>query len=287
MDNKLRGIIWLLIASLGFSLMGLFVKLSGDLPVVQKSLFRNIVGMILPLYFVYRHQTKLFGQLKNQPLLMLRSLFGLTGVLLNYYTIDKMILSDADMLNKLSPFFTIIFCALFLKEHIRKYQLLCMLIAFFGALFIIKPSMQTDMHVALIGVAGALFAALAYTTLRVLGTKEPFYTTVFYFSFFSTMALLPLTYFQYEPMTHMQVVYLLLSGVFATMGQFGLTIAYQHAAAKDISIFTYSTVLFSAIIGLISFHEVPDVLSIAGYIIIFSASYYMFERARQTNHSQN
>ncbi|MGV2928199.1 DMT family transporter [Macrococcus capreoli] len=280
MDNKLKGIIWLLIASLGFSLMGLFVKLSGDLPVVQKSLFRNIVGMILPLYFVYRYKTKLFGSLNNQPVLMMRSLFGLTGVLLNYYTIDKMILSDADMLNKLSPFFTIIFCALFLKEHIKRYQMISMIIAFCGALFIIKPSFSSDMHIALIGVAGAIFAALAYTTLRVLGSKEQFFTTVFYFSFFSTLVLIPLTYFQYVPMTGTQIVYLLLSGVFATLGQFGLTIAYQHAAAKDISIFFYSTVLFSAVIGFITFQETPDLLSFAGYIIIFSASYYMFQRAR-------
>ncbi|WP_414044771.1 DMT family transporter [Macrococcus equi] len=280
MDNKLKGIIWLLIASLGFSLMGLFVKLSGDLPVVQKSLFRNLVGMILPLYFVYKYKSKLFGSLKNQPILMMRSLFGLTGVLLNYYTIDKMILSDADMLNKLSPFFTIIFCAVFLKETIKKYQLLSMLIAFCGALFIIKPSFSSDITIALIGVAGAIFAALAYTTLRVLGSKEEFYTTVFYFSFFSTIVLLPITYFQYVPMSSTQLIYLLLSGVFATVGQFGLTIAYQHAAAKDISIFFYSTVLFSALIGFITFNEIPDYLSCMGYVIIFCASYYMFQRAR-------
>lgn len=282
MDNKLKGILWLIVASLGFSLMGLFVKLSGDLPVVQKSLFRNLVGMILPLYFVFRYKTKLFGSLKNQPILIMRSLFGLTGVLLNYYTIDKMILSDADMLNKLSPFFTIIFCALFLKEHIQKYQMVSMILAFLGALFIIKPSFSSDMHVALIGVAGAICAGLAYTTLRVLGTKEASYTTVFYFSFFSTLVLIPLTYFQFVPMTSVQLIYLLLSGVFATVGQFGLTIAYKHAAAKDISIFFYSTVLFSAIIGFICFREIPDILSFAGYIIIFSASFYMFQRARTT-----
>ncbi|WP_414043764.1 DMT family transporter [Macrococcus animalis] len=281
MNNQLKGVIWLLIASLGFSMMGLFVKLSGDLPIVQKSLFRNIVGMILPLYFVYKYKTKLFGSLINQPLLMMRSLFGLLGVLLNYYTIDKMILSDADMLNKLSPFFTILFCAWFLKEHIKRYQFISMLFAFFGSLFIIKPSFNVDMYVALIGVLGAIFAALAYTTLRVLGPKEQFFTTVFYFSFFSTLILIPLTYFQFEIMTSEQVIYLILSGVFATLGQFGLTIAYQHAAAKDISIFFYSTVLFSAIIGLIIFNEIPDLLSFIGYFIIFSASYYMFKRAKQ------
>lgn len=280
MNNKIKGILWLIAASIGFSLMGAFVKLSGDLPVIQKSLFRNIIGMILPLYFVYKYRAPLFGHKENQGTLILRSLFGLIGVLLNYYAIDRMVLSDADMLNKLSPFFTIIFCAFFLKEYIRRYQMISMVIAFIGALFIIKPNFSSDMFIAIIGVLGAMFAGLAYTTLRVLGSKEKFYTTVFYFSFVSTLVLIPLTLLTYEPMTNVQIIYLMLSGVFATLGQFGLTIAYSYAPAKDISIFFYTTVLFSAIIGFILFNETPDLLSYLGYIIIFFASYYMFVKAK-------
>lgn len=285
MNNQQKGILWLVIASLGFSLMGTFVKISGDLPVMQKSLFRNLVGMVIPLYFVIKYNEPLFGQLKNQPLLMARSTFGLVGVLLNYYTIDRMVLSDADMLNKLSPFFTIILCAIFLKERVEKYQVIAIMIAFFGTIFIIKPSFSSDISVALIGILGALFAAFAYTTLRVLGPREKFYTTVFYFSFFSTVVLLPFVIFNYEPMTTTQLIYLLLSGVFATVGQFGITIAYQFAPAKDISIFFYATVLFSAIISLIIFQEYPDIFSYIGYIVIFSASYYMFQKAKTKGES--
>lgn len=280
MNDKIKGILWLVAASVGFSLMGAFVKLSGDLPVVQKSLFRNIIGMILPLYFVYKYKAPLFGRRENQLTLILRSTFGMIGVLLNYYAIDRMVLSDADMLNKLSPFFTMLFCAWFLQEYIKKYQFISMIIAFIGALFIIKPNFSSDMYIAIIGVLGAMFAGLAYTTLRVLGSKEKFYTTVFYFSFVSTIVLIPLTLLTYQPMTNAQIIYLILSGVFATLGQFGLTIAYSYAPAKDISIFFYTTVLFSAIIGFILFNETPDLLSYLGYIIIFFASYYMFVKAK-------
>lgn len=280
LNNKIKGILWLVAASIGFSLMGAFVKLSGDLPVIQKSLFRNIIGMVLPLYFISKYKAPLFGHKENQFVLILRSIFGLIGVLLNYYAIDRMVLSDADMLNKLSPFFTIIFCAVFLKEYIKKYQLISMVIAFIGALFIIKPNFSSDMYIAVIGLIGAVFAGLAYTTLRILGSKEKFYTTVFFFSFVSTIVLIPLTMVTYEPMTVTQTVYLILSGVFATLGQFGLTIAYSYAPAKDISIFFYTTVLFSAIIGFLLFKETPDLLSYLGYIIIFFASYYMFVKAK-------
>ncbi|GAB3066007.1 DMT family transporter [Salinicoccus sesuvii] len=278
MNNTLKGIIALLISSLGFSLMALLVKYSGDLPTVQKAFFRNFVAMLVALSFALYYRTKLFGRRENQGLLILRSALGVSGVLLNFFAIDRMVLSDADILNKLSPFFTIILCAIFLKEYIRRYQMIAIIIAFIGAIFIIKPSFSSETFYALVGVLGALFAAGAYTVLRVLGSREKFYTVVFYFSFFSSVVLLPLFIWQYEPMTMAQFWILVLAGLCAAFGQFGLTIAYSYAPAREISIFFYSTILYTAIFSIVFFGEFPDMLSILGYVIIFSAGFYMFMR---------
>src|SRR5699024_11346466 len=84
-------------------LMSLFVKYSGDLPTVQKAFFRNFVAMLIALILVVRYREPLFGKKENQKLLLLRSTLGLIGVILNFYTLDKLVLSDADILNKLSP----------------------------------------------------------------------------------------------------------------------------------------------------------------------------------------
>lgn len=280
MSNVAKGIIALIISSLGFSLMSLFVKYAGDLPTVQKAFFRNFISMVISLALVLYYRESLFGKRENQGWLLLRSALGLTGVLLNFFTIDRLVLSDADILNKLSPFFTIILCAIFLKEYIRRFQLISIIVALIGAVFIIKPSFSSDTYIALLGVLGAIFAAGAYTVLRVLGSREKFYTVVFYFSFFSTVALLPFFIFQFEAMTASQFWLLILSGVFAAIGQFGLTIAYSFAPAKEISIFFYSTIIFTAIFSIVVFNEVPDLLSIFGYIVIFSASYYMYMKNR-------
>ena len=281
MNSTIKGILAILISSIGFSLMAVFFRLSGDLPVFQKSLFRNLVAMLVPIYIAYKARVSFFGKLENQPLLILRSSLGLIGVLLNIYAIDHMVLSDADMLMKLNPFWTIILCALFLNERASKYQVIAMIVAIAGAIFIIKPSFNSDMTPAIIGLLSGLFAAGAYTCLRPLGKREKAYTTVFYFSFFSTVVLIPFVIFTYEPMSITQVIILLLSGVFATVGQFGITIAYSYAAAKDISIFVYASVVFSALLGFIIFKESPDLLSYLGYIIIFLAGYYMFKKAQR------
>lgn len=278
MSDRNKGILLLLLSAAGFALMAMFVKLSGDIPTVQKSLFRNGVSMIIALGFVIYHKERIFGKKENQKYLMLRSALGMTGVLLNFYAIDHLVLSDADMLNKMSPFITIILAAIFLKEYVMRFQVVAVIIAFLGTLFIIKPVFSLDTVPYVAGILSAVFAGGAYTVLRVLGNKEQFYTVVFYFSAFSTVILLPFVIFFYEPMTAQQWIYLLAAGMSATIGQFGITIAYKFAPAKEISIFFYSTVVYSGIISILLFGQIPDFWSILGYLAIFGASFYMFLR---------
>src|SRR5699024_11343558 len=76
---------------------------------------------------------------------------------------------------------------LFLKEHVRRFQAIAIVIAFAGTFFIIKPAFDLEVVPYILGFLSAVFAAGAYTVLRVLGDKEQFYTVVFYFSFFTTV----------------------------------------------------------------------------------------------------
>lgn len=276
LNNLTKGIIFIVFSAFGFAMMSAFVKLAGDIPAFQKSFFRNAVSCLIAFALIVKHKESFFGKRENQGMLILRSLFGTIGIVLNFYAIDNLVLSDANMLNKLSPFFVIIFCALFLKEKINLTQAISIFVAFIGALFIIKPSFNLSSYPAFIGVLSAVFAAAAYTCLRSLGGKEKYYTIVFYFSLFSTVTLFPFVLTSYKPMTLTQLIYLILAGIFASMGQFGITLAYKYAAPKEISIFDYTNIIFSAIISIIVFGTYPDFLSLIGYIIIFAASYYTY-----------
>lgn len=276
LSNRMKGIIFIIFSAFGFAVMSAFVKLAGDLPSFQKTFFRNLVSCIIALFFIIKNKESFFGKQENQKLLILRSTLGTIGIILNYYSIDKLVLSDANMLNKLSPFFVIIFSALFLKENINLKQIIAIIIAFIGALFIIKPTFNLDLLPSITGVLGAVFAAGAYTTLRLLGKKENHYTVVFYFSLFSLIVIFPFMIYVYKEMSFLQFFYLMMAGLFASIGQFGVTLAYKYAPAREISIFDYSNIIFSAIISLFVFGTLPDKFSFIGYLIIFIASLYMF-----------
>lgn len=276
LSNRNKGIIFIVLSAFGFAIMSAFVKISGDLPSFQKTFFRNVVSLVVAFAIILNHRGSFFGKKENQKTLILRSVFGTLGILFNFYSIDKLVLSDANMLNKLSPFFVIVFSGLFLKERINIKQILAIIIAFIGALFIIKPSFNLDIIPAVIGTLGGIAAAAAYTCVRALSGKEKPDTIVFYFSFFSSLITFPLMLYYYKPMEIIQFTYLILSGVFASIGQFGITLAYKYAPAKEISIFDYTNIIFSAIISLCLFGILPDYLSIIGYVVIFLASLYMF-----------
>lgn len=286
LNPKIKGIIAILISAIGFSFMSVFFRLSGDLPVFQKSLARNLVAMFIPLFFIFKYKKPMFGKLSSQPLLISRSTLGLIGVLLNIYALDHMVLSDADTLMKLNPFWTILLCFIFLHEKVRKYQISAMIVAILGMLLIVKPEFSSSFIPALIGLLSGIFAASAYTCVRALSTREAPYTIVFYFSLFSVIVLIPFSIFTFEPMSKLQLLYLFGAGLSAAVGQIGITLAYSFAAAKDISIFTYASIIFTAIFGFILFGETPDLLSTIGYVVIISASYYMFEKARRESNQQ-
>lgn len=276
LSNRTKGIIFIIISAFGFAAMSAFVKLAGDLPSFQKTFFRNIVSLLVALFLVLKSGDSLFGKRENQKILILRSLLGTAGIICNFYAIDRLILSDANMLNKLSPFFVIIFSAIFLKEHIKKQQIIGLIVAFIGVLFVVKPSFNFEIIPALVGILGGLCAAGAYTCVRALGGKEKPPTIVFYFSFLSSVIILPFVIFAYTPMSLTQFTYLICSGVCASIGQFGITFAYKFAPGKEISIFDYSNIVFAAIFSFTIFGVVPDGLSFIGYLIIFAASLYMF-----------
>lgn len=274
-SKRTVGVLFILGAALCFALMNLFVNLAGDLPVMQKVFFRNLIASVA-VFFLLLFQKEKFRIHSKECLfwLFLRSFVGFLGVILNFYAIDTIgSISDASILNKLSPFFAILFSVFLLKEKPRLYEIGFVALAFLGALFVVKPTFTAASLPALAGVLSGASAGFAYSCVRVLSVKgERGMMTVFFFSAFSTLVALPFFVAFYEPMTPFQLFALLMAGVSATGGQFFITAAYRFAPAKEIAVFDYSQVLFAAVLGFLFLDQLPDLFSLAGYGIIIGAA---------------
>lgn len=267
-----------MMAAFGFALMSLFVKLAGDLPAFQKAFFRNFVALIFIFIMMLREKVSFIPPKEHIPDLLGRSFFGTMGLLCNFYALGKLNLSDANMLNKLSPFFAIIFSIFLLKEKPKFAQIIGVAVAFIGSLFIIKPGFDNPQVLpALAGLLGGMGAGIAYTFVRRLGQKqENSRRIVFFFSAFSCLLCLPFFVVEYQHMSGLQLLYLILAGTFACVGQLGITKAYICAPAREISVYDYTQVIFAAVLGFFVFGDIPDWLSVLGYVLIIGAGVAMF-----------
>lgn len=289
-DPKYKGIIYIILSAFMFGLMGVFVKLADDIPSVQKSFFRNFVALIFALIILLRDKSAFKIHKGDMKYLILRAAFGTAGILCNFYAVDHLVLSDASILNKMSPFFAILCSYFILKEKFTPFQGIVVLIAFIGSLFVIKPSLiNADLLPSLIGLFSGFSAGVAYTFVRVLGNrgvKGPF--IVFFFSTFSCLVTLPYLIFNFTPMTLKQAIFLLLCGLSAAGGQFTITAAYVYAPAREISIYDYTQIIFTTLFSFFIFNQIPDALSFLGYALIVAMAIinFLYNNKKQEDQRQ-
>lgn len=284
MSKRTKGVVFIILSALLFALMNMFVKLSGDLPVFEKAFFRNAIAAVIALIVLLKNHSPMRPTVKGSlKFLILRTLFGLGGVLCNFWAVGKMVISDSSILNKMSPFFAVVFAYIFVKERPRFFQWLTLLGALFGAVFVIKPGFANAAFIpALVAFLGGVLAGAAYGCVRklgLMGENNPF--IVFFFSTGSTLILIPLMLATYQSMALWQLGYLLLAGVCAALAQFSITAAYTCAPPKEISVYDFTQVIFTSLISIFIFSAVPDVYSFIGYAIIVSmalVNYFLSNR---------
>ena len=273
MNDHVKGILFILLAALGFALMSFFVKMAGDVPTMQKAFFRNIVAVVIASVSLIRYKGSLHVDKRDYLPLFLRSLFGTIGLIFNFWAISRLALPDANILNKMSPFFAVIMSIFILGEKPNRMDILTVIVAFVGAMFVVKPTAGLASLPAIVGLIGGMCAGTAYTFVRKLGKHNvPGPLIVFVFSAFSSIVCLIPMLMDYQPMTFIQLLCLILAGCSAALGQFSVTAAYTFAPAKEISVFDYSQVIYAAILGFLVFHEWPDRMSLIGYVLIIGTA---------------
>ena len=276
--NYYLGVFYIILSAFFFALMAVFIRLAGDLPTVEKAFFRNLVAFFIAGVMLIRSGEKVSVPKQAWFPIIMRAIFGTVGIYCNFYAIDHLLLSDASILNKMSPFFAVVGSYFILKEKFTVFQGGAVFIAFLGGMLVVKPSFSSfDFLPAAIGLLGGVGAGLAYSFLRKAGTygvKSSF--VILFFSGFSCLISLPFLILDFVPLSWYQAWMLILCGLSAAGGQFTITAAYYHAPAKQISVFDYTQLIFSTALGFFIFGQTPDMWSVIGYFVIVAMAVAMF-----------
>ena len=279
-DNQ-KAIVYILISALAFTLMSTVVKLAKDIPIYEKVFFRNIINLIIAVNILKRDKISFWGEKKNRKYLVIRGVLGLLGVVCNFYAVTQMNLSDASMLFNLTPFFVTLFAIFFLGERILKIDYFSLISAFIAVLLVIKPQFNMGIIGGVVGIIGAACAGGAYTLVSHINKKENPVTIVFYFTFVSVILMTPFMIFNFVKPNMIELLLLILVGIFASVGQFMVTLAYKYGKPSEVAIYNYTSIVFAIAIGFGIWKEVPDKWSILGSVILIGTGINLYIQKRK------
>ena len=258
--------------------MNTFLKLAGPIPIAEKIVYKNVICTIAGFVFVaktygFKDKTLYFGNRKNIFSLSMRNICGILGITANLYALQHLILSTASVLQDLSVFFVVIFSFIFLKEKVRFWQVVLICVGFLGALVVINPtSVKFALAPALAAIFGAAMNSGTSVTIRFLGKKAAPSTVVFFSNLVSVIVFTPFMLMDYKVLSLHTTIFLILAGVFYTVVDFTIVLAYKYTPGREIAIFSYVDVVFSAALGFAVFGTFPKVTAIIGYAIIIAAA---------------
>ena len=111
-------------------------------------------------------------------------------------------------------------------------------------------------------------------------------TVIMHFSTFSAVCSIPFTLGNFVVPNAKELMALVLIGLFGSLGQIALTYAYRLAPAGEVSIYNYSGILFSMVLGFLCLGETIPATSFIGGALVIAASLLVYVYSRRQEKKQ-
>lgn len=271
------------LSALGFALMSACVKYVSNygIPVFEIVAARALVSLIISYLDVKRKGISIWGH--NKPLLLARGSVGTVALMCVYYAVTTLPLAEATILQYVHPIFTALLGVFFLKEHIQKSTMICIAFCLIGLFVMVQPGMSSGrsnelpVFSVILALCGALGSSIAYVIVRKLSQTEDSSVIIFYFPLVALPISSVLIWNDFVWPSLFLTMILILIGIFTQIGQYGLTKAMQTQAAGKASAYSYVQIVFSALLGVWVFNEMPSIWTyLGGGLIITGALINVF-----------
>lgn len=289
--NAMKGIGLKVLSAFLFCAMLALVKIAGErVPVGQILFARNFFGLIPVIVMVVclgsmrgiLRTKRPFGHMK-------RAIVGTASMALWFAALQRLALPDATAITYASPLIMVAFAAFFLGEKVRVYRWSAVGVGFVGVIVMLTPQFSGGFDIggsaeatgAAMALTSAVFMALASVFVRELTATEQTGTIVIYFFVTATLLSLITALFGWIMPTPTEAALLVGIGLLGGIAQIFLTQAYRHAEASTIAPFEYTTMLWTVLLGVFVFDEVPQQAVIAGSVVVIGAGLYVIYRERR------
>lgn len=276
-----KGVRYMIISSLAFSLMQLCVKFLSHLPFTELVFFRSIVSLILSLVIVYKNRLNPLGN--NRKVLVLRGLFGATALSLFFYTLQNLPIATAITINYLSPIFTTIFAIWILREPVPAKRWLFFAISFSGIMVMKGLNDNLDWKYVIAGMISAIFSGLAYNMVRRVKDTDHPVVVVLYFPLVATPIMGIISLFYWQTPMGWDWLFIVLMGVFTQIAQLNMTKAWHAEKAGKVASLKYLGIGFAMFFDYTVFQIVPSWQSLIGIAIVLTGVFLNLYAVKETD----
>jgi drug/metabolite transporter (DMT)-like permease len=248
-----KGVWFMLLATLFFSLMNVAVKLVPHIPAVEVVFFRSVISLVLSVGILKASKVSVWG--KNKKILILRGISGAMALILYYRLIQEIPLATATTILFLSPVFATILGIFFVKEEVRPIQWFFFIISFIGIVMVKGFDPRIGTIYLLMGFSSSLFSGVAFNCIRKLNTSEHPLVIIFYFP----LVTLPIagiwTYFDWVMPQGIDWFVLLMVGVLTQIAQYFMTRSFQTEEISKVASLRYLGIVYALVFGYVFFDE--------------------------------
>ena len=229
-----------------------------------------------------------FGPPNLYKIVIVRGFVGGFGFCLYYFTISALPLGDAVTILSLNPVVTVVLASVFLQEDATVSKIIAASCSAIGALLMARPSFlfgasteeefeeEANSLGYISGLLGACCGATVYILIRKAGKKGVhtlnmlFSWCVFGLTISATILLFSSATFV-VPSSATVCLYILLACCSGTVAHFLLNYAARKTPAGIASIIRSSGILWSYILEVMVFGQVPSKLTITGVVLIVTS----------------
>lgn len=278
LPDNLKGIAYLMLASIVFSLMALIIKLLGQhLHITQILLVRQIGMVVMVAPAILRNFP---GSLRTArpKLQLIRVLCALVAMLFGFTAVIHMPLADATAIFFAKSFFVTVFAVFFLAETVGVYRWSAVLIGFVGVMIMMQPGTDNFSIYGLASLVGAAGAAAVMILLRLLSRSDSTDTIMTYGALgVGLVMIVPGIYF-WQPPTSTEWYLLAAVAVVSYFGQRCNIFAYKHGEASLLASLDYVRLLWATLFGFLVFGHLPGVPTWIGASIVIAAAIFTIYR---------
>lgn len=261
-----QGVKHMLLATFFFSLMNVAVKKVSHIPAMEVVFFRCFLAMGIALFLARRLKLNWLGS--NRKLLILRGTFGTIALYLFFLSIQNMPLASAMTIQYLSPIFTTVIAIFLLSEAVHPYQWIFFAMSFAGVFVIKGFDPRVSLVYLLVGIISAFFSGLAYNMVRSLKEKEHLLVVVLHFQFIGVIAGFFFSIFNWTTPYGFDWLWLVLIGIMAHLGQVHLTNALHFEKVANVSILSYSGIVYGLLFGYFLFGDIYSIQTLFGIALV-------------------